>query len=100
MSVPLARQNGAAAAAHLPRHEARDNYRSRLRNRREEAKTGQRSSEECQRNAAKKGRNRWVSDIPPCQMARVVQCCQFIAMEAIAAADDQMNDDRRCRQVT
>ena len=89
----------ATAAAELPRHQSCQKDHEALRNRREEAKgrRGDVAEEHC--DATEERSYRWVGDVSPRKILRVVDRGQLVAMKAIAFVRQPVEENlRRCEE--
>ena len=61
----------------------------------EEAEARERCAEKQESDAAEEWRHRRVGDVAPGEVAGVFEDGEFVAVEAVAVADEQMNDESR-----
>ena len=59
----------------------------------------QRGAEQFERKPSEKGRDRWVCHVPPSQMTGVFERCQFVAMKAVSASRDDVDDYCCCGEI-
>src|ERR1039457_2826471 len=66
---------------------------------REEAEAAYRRAKQFQRDAPEQRRHWRIGGIAPGEMARIFEGRQFVAMNAVAIADDEVHDQRSQRDV-
>ena len=80
-------------AAELLCHEAGEHDGCGFGDSRKEPEAGEGSAKKNQRKAAEEGRERRIGNKAPVEVARVFQRREFIAMKAVLAAGDEVDDD-------
>src|SRR5271166_2556053 len=87
------------AGAHIARHQSRQHHCDRLRQSGKEPEAAYRRAEQFQGNPPKKRRDRGIRRIAQRQVPRVFQRRQFVAVDSVAVAEDEVQDDRCQRDV-
>jgi hypothetical protein len=85
----------ATGAAKFARHEAREDDGDGLHKPGEKPEAGKRSAEEQERKAREEWRDGRIGNVTPGEVAGVVEEREFVAIEAVAIAGEEVKEERR-----